>query len=182
MGIWLIGTRPLAAKQLNRRSLQQLKAIYLSNRLLSTSKVNFAHDPMPPVDPKKYGGTGQVHLNPEYRLRPPPPKSVADFADPDATGHWTSYGFDEVDRKQDRLWTHVTLFFMCTLFVPIITFWMYYEPDHVRNLEWTAREAYLELGRREKHGLPLIDPDYVPREKMLACLPPEEEIDIDVHY
>ena len=181
MALWLT-SKHLAAKQLNRRSLQQLKAIYMSNRFLSTSKVNFVHDPMLPLDPKKHGGDGRTYLDPDYRLRPPPPKSVADFADPDSTGHWTSYGFDEVDRKQDRLWSHVSLFVMATLFVPVLTFWFYYEPDHIRNNEWICREAFLELSRREKHGLPLIDPDYVPKEKMLACLPPEEEIDIDVHY
>lgn len=182
MGLWLTG-KHLASQQLNRRSLQQLKLIYSQARLLSTSKVNrFAHDPLPPLDPKKYGGEGQVFLEPEYRLRPPPPKSVADFADPDKTGHWTSYGFDEVDRRQDRLWSHLSCFFICTVFATAMTGYFYYEPDHLRMVDWSAREAQLELHRREKHGLPLIDPDYVPREKMLACLPPEEEINIDVHY
>ena len=181
MTIWQIG-KHLAGKQLSRRSLTQLKAIRLNRRLLSTSKVCFVHDPLPPLDPKKYGGEGQVILEPEVRLRPPPPKSLADFADPDRTGHWTSYGFDEVDRKQDRLWAHTILFTSCTLFLTLMIGYFYYEPDHLRLNEWTAREAFLELGRREKHGLPLIDPDYVPKEKMLACLPPEEEIRVDVHY
>lgn len=192
MGLWLIG-KHLASKQLSRRSLQQLKSIYLNNqfsnqlnnhaihRLLSTSKVNFAHDPLPPIDPKKYGGDGQVVLDPDYRLRPPPPKSVADFADPDSTGHWSSYGFDEVDRKLDRQWAHISMFFFCTVFMTFITAYFYYEPDHLRLNEWVSREGFLELGRREKHGLPLVDPDYVPREKMLASLPAEKDIDIDVH-
>lgn len=54
-----------------------------------------------------------------------------------------------------------------------------YEPDCRRLHQWLAREAYLELYRREKYGLPLVDPDYVPRDKII--LPEEEDINIEVH-
>jgi hypothetical protein len=40
--------------------------------------------------------------------------------------------------------------------------------------DWTSREAYLEIARREAMGLPLIDPDYIPPSKML--LPSDEEL------
>jgi NADH dehydrogenase (ubiquinone) 1 beta subcomplex subunit 11 len=40
--------------------------------------------------------------------------------------------------------------------------------------EWSAREAFLELDRREKAGLPLVDPYLIPPEQIE--LPSEEEI------
>ena len=40
--------------------------------------------------------------------------------------------------------------------------------------DWVEREAYLELHRREKFGLPLVDPDVIPRERMV--LPSDEEL------
>ena len=45
--------------------------------------------------------------------------------------------------------------------------------------EWSVREAYLELDRREKAGLPLIDPYLVPPDQVE--LPAEDEIgDADI--
>ena len=43
-----------------------------------------------------------------------------------------------------------------------------------RTNDWCHREAYLELSRREKAGEPLINPDYVPIDKIK--LPSEEEL------
>jgi len=40
--------------------------------------------------------------------------------------------------------------------------------------QWSQREAYLELRRREAEGLPLIDPNYVDPSTM--DLPSEEEL------
>ena len=45
-----------------------------------------------------------------------------------------------------------------------------------RMVSWTQREAYLELARREANGLPLIDPNLVPPEKMKKYLPTDEEL------
>lgn len=50
---------------------------------------------------------------------------------------------------------------------------MTYYPD-VRMRDWTQREAYIELARREAAGLPAIDPDLLPRESI--NLPSEEEL------
>lgn len=180
---WLAGNgRKLITDQLYQTTFRQnLKSTYLNKRFLSTTnKLFMAHDPLPPLDPKKYGGVGQTYLDPDYRLRPPPPKSIEDFANPDKTGHWVSFGFDEVDKKLDRHWSRVTMFSIFAVFLPILTFYLYYEPDCIRNKEWVCREAYLELHRREKHGLPYVDPDYIPRDQMI--LPSEDEIKIDVHY
>lgn len=43
-----------------------------------------------------------------------------------------------------------------------------------RMKNWVWREAFLELERREREGLPLVDPNYVPPETIE--LPSEEEI------
>lgn len=48
-------------------------------------------------------------------------------------------------------------------------------------IHWRQREAYLELARREAKGLPLVDPNLVPAEKMLQYLPTDEELgDTDI--
>lgn len=43
-----------------------------------------------------------------------------------------------------------------------------------RLKEWSLREAYLELDRREREGLDLISPDFLPPESIE--LPPDDEI------
>ena len=43
------------------------------------------------------------------------------------------------------------------------------------NRDWVMREAYLELHRREKFGLPLVDPDLIARENI--ALPSEEDLE-----
>jgi NADH dehydrogenase (ubiquinone) 1 beta subcomplex subunit 11 len=40
--------------------------------------------------------------------------------------------------------------------------------------DWCHREAHLELSRREKAGIPLVSPDYVPIENIK--LPSDEEL------
>jgi len=46
-------------------------------------------------------------------------------------------------------------------------------------LSWRTREAFLELERREKEGLPLVDPDYISSDSMV--LPSDEELgDVEV--
>lgn len=48
-----------------------------------------------------------------------------------------------------------------------------------RDHAWAQREAYLELARREKEGLPLIDPNLIEGSKVE--LPSEEELgDFDI--
>lgn len=48
-----------------------------------------------------------------------------------------------------------------------------YLPDF-RYKDWAVREAYLELHRREKLGLPLIDKNLIDPSKIE--LPPEEDL------
>ena len=50
-----------------------------------------------------------------------------------------------------------------------ILFWYYF-----REVAWAQREAYLELARREKNGLPLIDANLV--DPANIDLPSDEEL------
>lgn len=65
------------------------------------------------------------------------------------------------------------MFFTVTLGLVGGGFIMMYFPDH-RLRDWTQREAYIELARREALGLPAIDPNLVPPENV--HLPTEEEL------
>lgn len=48
-----------------------------------------------------------------------------------------------------------------------------YAPD-VTLHDWAGREAFLELRRREAAGAPLIDPDFLPADRVV--LPTDEEL------
>uniref|UniRef100_A0A183FDN0 NADH dehydrogenase [ubiquinone] 1 beta subcomplex subunit 11, mitochondrial n=1 Tax=Heligmosomoides polygyrus TaxID=6339 RepID=A0A183FDN0_HELPZ len=73
-------------------------------------------------------------------------------------------------------------FLLFTLLTTWVTCWiMFARPDWPMGREWALREAHLEIARREKAGLPLISPDLVPRERVLASLPADEELrDFDI--
>ncbi|VVD03050.1 unnamed protein product [Leptidea sinapis] len=74
--------------------------------------------------------------------------------------NWVSYGFDYKDQQEDTNVHHASYFFSITLCLVFGGFAWAYAPDvHMRD--WAQREAYLELYRREKAGLPVIDPNYV---------------------
>ena len=83
--LWLLTSKQLIRYQLNQKSLNKLLNLNspLCSRFISTSnQLRFAHDPLPPVDPKKYGGSSEQYLREDVRLRPPGPKTVEDFANP----------------------------------------------------------------------------------------------------
>lgn len=101
-----------------------------------------------------------------------PPVTAADFADTKPR-YWMSYGYSEEDYHQDRDAHHVLMFMAVTVAVCGVTFLLMYSPDS-NELDWITREAYLELGRREKLGLPLVDPNLVDPSRIQ--LPSEEEI------
>ncbi|XP_015795031.1 uncharacterized protein LOC107371459 [Tetranychus urticae] len=157
------------------------------------------HDNIPPSIP--YGGDGDIYLRPGLQRRPPGPKTVEDFLNPEGEDkNWLSYGCDPISKKHDRYEMHyyaattIIIFFVWGALIS-----RYYRPDYApRNILsgpgivagrqqwdfWALREAYLEIERREKLGLPYIDPDYIPAEKMLSQLPSEEELalyDYDVY-
>merc|ERR1712154_84443 len=93
---------------------------------------------------------------------------------PETEDNWISYGFSYVDKTYDRFSYHLSFFLFLTFGTIGVGFVLAYQPDH-RLVSWANREAYLELARREQLGLPLVDPDYVPRDKIV--LPPDEVLD-----
>jgi len=96
----------------------------------------------------------------------------------DKDENWISYGYSLVDRDEDEWAHHMAMFVGVTVLLCWGSFFMAYYPDFGDH-NWAQREAYLELERREKNGLPLIDPNMVSADKI--CLPSEEELaDFDI--
>ena len=93
--------------------------------------------------------------------------------DPEKPKNWVSYGFSYTDRDSDTWMKNVVYFFVVTCtFIYGMTL-LSYTPDTRLKL-WAQREAFLELERREREGLPLIDPNLIDPAKMK--LPSKEEI------
>lgn len=89
-----------------------------------------------------------------------------------------SYGFDKDSEEDDRNAMHSTFFFAVTMCLVCGGFVYAYQPDYDLN-DWAQREAFLELRRREKEGLPLIDPNFIDPSKIE--LPSDEELgDIEI--
>lgn len=87
---------------------------------------------------------------------------------------WVSYGFDKKSKSADRNVLHSVMFLTITLcFVVGGVNWIY-SPDFSLR-DWSQREAYLQLYRREKDGLPPIDPNYIDPSKFV--LPSDEELE-----
>uniref|UniRef100_A0A0N7ZDC2 NADH dehydrogenase [ubiquinone] 1 beta subcomplex subunit 11, mitochondrial n=1 Tax=Scylla olivacea TaxID=85551 RepID=A0A0N7ZDC2_SCYOL len=90
-----------------------------------------------------------------------------------ATKNWVSWGFDRFSQVEDNSTMHMTFFVAITLCIVTTGFIWSYLPDF-RMRDWAQREAFLELRRREALGLPAIDPDLVPLDKIE--LPEDEEL------
>lgn len=90
-----------------------------------------------------------------------------------AKKNWVSYGFSYESEEEDLNTRNGIMFFSITLTFVGISFFLAYFPDY-RLKSWAQREAFIELARREALGLPLIDRDLVPPEKI--NLPSEEEL------
>lgn len=87
--------------------------------------------------------------------------------------NWVSYGFSSTDQAEDRNTMKSSFFFSITLCIVWGTLMWAYLPDiHLRD--WSQREAYLELRRREAAGQDPISRDYIDAGKMV--LPAEEEL------
>ncbi|XP_041977192.1 NADH dehydrogenase [ubiquinone] 1 beta subcomplex subunit 11, mitochondrial [Aricia agestis] len=87
--------------------------------------------------------------------------------------NWVSYGFDYTSKEEDDSAHHASYFFSITMCIVFGGFAWAYAPDvHLRD--WAQREAYLELHRREKAGLPPISPNYV--DPSTINLPSDEEL------
>lgn len=97
---------------------------------------------------------------------------------PSADKNWVSYGFDYTSKEEDTNAHHASFFFTVTLCLVFGGFSWAYAPDvHMRD--WAQREAFLELRRREKAGLPPIDPNYINPKQIK--LPSEAELcDVEI--
>jgi len=98
-------------------------------------------------------------------------KQVEHFKETD--DNWMSYGYSLTDREYDRVGHNLILFIGITLVICWGGFFIAYLPDH-RMRHWAQREGYLELARREREGLPLIDGELVEPSKIE--LPSDEEL------
>ncbi|PAV75077.1 hypothetical protein WR25_06523 [Diploscapter pachys] len=90
---------------------------------------------------------------------------------------WIWFGQVPHDEHKDWLKHHQLSFLIVTVLTAWMTIWLcMLKSDEPVLREWALREAHLELIRREKAGLPYISPDLVPKDRVLACLPSEEEL------
>ncbi|VDO00277.1 unnamed protein product [Rodentolepis nana] len=94
----------------------------------------------------------------------------------DAYVDWLPFGMNSYDKIDDTANYKTTTFILivCFTFGLYFTFW--YRPRGI-EADWARREAFLELERRRKLGLPLVDPDLIPRERVK--LPSKEELGDD---
>ena len=124
-------------------------------------------------DPKQSGGFADVFVN-KGVSKIKPPKTPQDFANPDLDQIWHSYGYDSFDKTADRFYAHVVTFLFCTCMWAVFFIHKWYRHDEPLN-DWALREAYFEIQRRQELGLPVIDRNYIPPEKV--NLPTEEELE-----
>ncbi|CAH0385924.1 unnamed protein product [Bemisia tabaci] len=90
------------------------------------------------------------------------------------TKDWVTHGFSDEDEIEDLNEYHHAMFCSYSVvLVGIIMCWVYY-PDY-QELDWTQREAYIQIREREKAGLPYVDPNYV--DPATIPLPSDEELE-----
>ncbi|XP_075221043.1 NADH dehydrogenase [ubiquinone] 1 beta subcomplex subunit NP15.6 [Lycorma delicatula] len=83
---------------------------------------------------------------------------------------WQPYGFGRTE-EEDNIVMHTFFFCGVTLCIVFLSFFVAYAPS---MSEWEQREAFLELRRREKLGLPAIDPNFI--DPSTIILPSDEEL------
>lgn len=162
----------------NRLESHSQVTLKLNRNSIVVLPSRFAHG-LPPNDPK-YGGDANHY--PGYPRRPEGPKTVEDFINPlGPNKNWASLGFDHFNQENDRFMAHFHFFCLVTVCCVTLVFLFMFYPDSYHLQNWAIREAYLELERREKLGLPLVDKNYVDPAKI--SLPSEEELkDVEVYY
>lgn len=114
-----------------------------------------------------------ISTSPKNRETVAIPKETTKTQDQDNNKNWVSYGFSTTNQTEDRNSMKSSFFFSVTLCIVWGTLMWAYLPDiHLRD--WSQREAYLELRRREAAGLDPISRDYVAAGQM--ALPSDEEL------
>lgn len=92
--------------------------------------------------------------------------------------NWLSHGYYYDDPDSDEWTHHLHMFLYVTVPTAFFMLFIFYYPDQ-DSWAWEKREAFLELDRREKLGLPLIDANFVDPSKIQ--LPTDEELgDFDI--
>jgi len=89
---------------------------------------------------------------------------------------WFCFGYHPTDEYIDWKWQHYALFWTVTIALGGTLFVFSYKPDYPILREWATREAYIEMARREKYGLPYIAKDYIDPAKIIATLPSDDEL------
>jgi len=87
---------------------------------------------------------------------------------------WISQGYSHKSEDEDIQIRNLVMFMTVTVGMVLFSFIVMYSPDS-RFKEWAIREGYIELARREALGLPLVDPDLIPLDRIV--LPTEEELE-----
>lgn len=115
-----------------------------------------------------------ISTSPKNRETVAIPKETIKTQESVATNkNWVSYGFSSKDQTEDRNSMKSSFFFSVTLCIVWGTFIWAYLPDiHMRD--WSQREGYLELRRREAAGLDPISRDYV--DAGTISLPNDDEL------
>ncbi|VDD82792.1 unnamed protein product [Mesocestoides corti] len=89
---------------------------------------------------------------------------------------WLPYGWNDYDRIDDTTKYKTVTFLLMVCFTFGLAFQLWYRPRGLEG-DWARREAFLELERRRALGLPLVDPNLIPPERVK--LPPKEDLDPD---
>ncbi|CAH8846375.1 unnamed protein product [Trichobilharzia szidati] len=92
------------------------------------------------------------------------------------TKDWVTAGYHTTDKEEDNYQRQLVPFIFFTLLLCPIALLMYYAPDRDYS-EWSWREAFLEIERRKRDGLPLVDKDLIPASQVK--LPTDEELGSD---
>nr|VZI29369.1 unnamed protein product [Spirometra erinaceieuropaei] len=94
----------------------------------------------------------------------------------DTLKDWLPYGWNETDKYDDIYKYKVGTFIMTVIITFGFAYQMWYRPRGLES-DWARREAFLELERRRRLGLPLVDPNLIPPERVK--LPSKEELGPD---
>ncbi|KAH9283450.1 hypothetical protein ECG_04468 [Echinococcus granulosus] len=89
---------------------------------------------------------------------------------------WIPYGWNDYDKIDDTSKYKTAAFLLMVCFTFGLAFQFWYRPRGIEG-DWARREAFLELERRRKLGLPLVDPNLIPPERVK--LPPKEQLGPD---
>ncbi|KAF8566150.1 hypothetical protein P879_09151 [Paragonimus westermani] len=92
------------------------------------------------------------------------------------TKDWVPLGFHKSDKNEDLYRYNLIMFFTFSFFTCGVFMMLWYLPNRC-DADWSRREAFLELERRRRDGLPLIDRNLIPPE--LVKLPTDEELGPD---